>query len=94
MPIMLEVSCVAQNVYNVRDWTASCLAIWKCEHGAREDLLDGGCVSYGVDAALGAQHPAVLVCDNASEVRLGALRKALLHMQNCESLRLSERGRS
>ena len=44
------------------------------------DLLDGGCISYGVDAALRAEHPAVLVCDDAPEVCLGALWKPCLHI--------------
>ena len=45
------------------------------------DLLDGGCVSHGVDRAFRAEHPAVLVRDDAPEVRLGAFWKPLLHMQ-------------
>ena len=46
-------------------------------------LLDGSCVADGVDGSLGAQHSAVLVRDNASEVCLGALWKPLLHVQSC-----------
>ena len=46
------------------------------------DLLDGGCITHGVDRAFRAEHPAVLVRDNAPEVRLGAFWKPLLHMQS------------
>ncbi len=55
-------------------------------HRAEVYLLDGGCISDGVDSAIRAQHPAMLVRDNAPEMRLGALWKPVLHTQRPSSL--------
>ena len=55
-------------------------------HKAEIYLLDGGCISNGVDGAIRAQHPAMLVCHNTPEMRLAALWEPVLHTQRPNSL--------
>ena len=44
----------------------------------------GGAVADGVDSAVGPQHPQVIVCQDAAEVALAALRKDPRKLQPAE----------
>lgn len=43
-------------------------------------LLDSGCISDCIDAAIATLHPQVIICDDGSEVGLTALWQGLLQL--------------
>ncbi len=57
----------------------------------KADLLNGSCITNGIDAVVGALHSQELVCDDGPEVRLTSLWQPLLQLQQLGHIKMQTR---